>query len=196
MNGKKGSAAVVILALLGLIVLGGIGLTVYGVSSYNRMVQLHESIPHAWSDVDVVLQRRNDLIPNLVSVVKGFAKQEQTIYGQISQALSSFNRATTVPQKIAADNTLTGLLRGLVAVSLNYPQLQSNQNFQRLMDELAGTENRVAVERRKYNDTVLEYNRMIKTFPTNLIAKLGGLSPSEAYFKAEEGATAAPKVEF
>jgi len=193
---KKGQAKLIVLILLGVIVVGGLGLAAVGVSSYNRMVQLHESIPEAWSQVENVLQRRNDLIPNLVNTVKGFAKQEQTIYGQISTALTSFNRATTISGKIAADNSLTGLLRGLMAVSLQYPQLQSNQNFQRLMDELAGTENRIAVERRTFNEQVFAYNRMVKTFPTNIIARLGHLSPSEDYFKAVESAKTAPQVQF
>jgi len=192
----KGQAKIIALALLGIIVLGGIGLAGFGVSTYNRMVRLHEQIPGAWAQVENVLQRRNDLIPNLVNTVKGFAKQEQTIYGQISAALTSFNRATTVSGKIAADNSLTGLLRGLMAVSLQYPQLQSNQNFQRLMDELAGTENRIAVERMRFNETVLAYNSMVKTFPTNVVARLGGLKPSEDYFKAVESAKTAPQVQF
>jgi len=192
----KGQAKIIVLALLGIIVLGGLGIAAYGVSSYNRMVRLHEQIPGAWSQVENVLQRRNDLIPNLVNTVKGFAKQEQAIYGQISAALAAFNRATTTSEKIAADNTLSGFLRGLTAVSLQYPQLQSSERFQRLMDELAGTENRIAVERMRYNETVLAYNTLVKTFPTSLIAKIGGLSPAEDYFKAEAAAQVAPKVEF
>ncbi len=157
---------------------------------------MREAIPAAWGQVDNMLQRRNDLIPNLVNTVKGFAKQEQQIYGQISEALKSFNRATTVSDKIAADNTLTGLIKGLMAVSLQYPQLQSNQNFQRLQDELAGTENRIAVERMKFNEAVQAYNSKIKMFPTNLLARLGGLSPAQDYFKSVESAKTVPQVQF
>jgi LemA protein len=131
-----------------------------------------------------------------VSTVKGFATQEKTIYGQISTALTSFNRATTVSGKIAADNTLSGLIRGLMAVSLQYPQLQSNQNFQRLMDELSGTENRIAIERMHFNETVLAYNTLVKTFPTNILARLGHLAPSEDYFKATDAAKTVPQVQF
>jgi LemA protein len=190
-NGMKGQAKIILLVILGVLLLGGF----YCVSTYNAMVRLHEQIPGAYAQVNVVLQRRNDLIPNLVSTVKGFAKQEQTIYGQISQALASFNKATTVSGKVAADNTLSGLIRSMMAVSLQYPALQSNQQFLRLQDELAGTENRIAVERRTFNETVLAYNSRVKTFPTSLIAKFGNLQPEE-YFKATDAAQTAPQVQF
>jgi LemA protein len=189
---KRGQAAIVLLILLGLFAAAA----VYGVHTYNRLVKLHEQIPAAWSQVENVLQRRNDLIPNLVNTVKGFAKQEQMIYGQISAALQSFSRAQTISDKLAADNSITGLLGRIMALSVQYPKLQSNENFQRLQDELSGTENRIAVERMRFNEIVQEYNSLVKTFPTNLVARLGGFSPSEAYFKAEEGAHSAPKVQF
>jgi len=189
---SKGQASVVLIVLLGLIV----GLGAYGAMTYNKLVRLHEQVPAAWSQVENVLQRRNDLIPNLVSTVKGFAKQEQTVYGQISQALQNFSRAQTIPDKIAADSSITGLLSRIMAISVTYPKLQSNENFMRLQDELAGTENRIAVERMRFNETVQEYNSLVKTFPTNIVAKLGGFTASESYFKADEAAKVAPKVSF
>ena len=189
---NKGQAKLILIVLLGLIV----GLAGYFGTTYNRLVRLHEQIPASWAQVENVMQRRNDLIPNLVNTVKGFAKQEQTIYGQISMALQSFSRAQTIPEKIAADSSITVLLSRIMALSVNYPKLQSNENFLQLQDELAGTENRIAVERMRFNQTVQEYNSLVKTFPTNIVARLGGFSPSEAYFKADEAAHTAPKVSF
>ena len=178
---RKGQVTLVLIVLLGLIV----GLVGYGAMTYNKLVRLHEQVPAAWAQVENVLQRRNDLIPNLVNTVKGFAKQEQVIYGQISQALQSFSRAQTIPDKIAADSSITGLLSRIMAISVNYPKLQSNENFLHLQDELAGTENRIAVERMRFNETVQTYNSLVKTFPTNIIARIGGFTPSETYFKAD-----------
>jgi LemA protein len=188
----RGQGKVGLLVVLGLIVVIGI----YAARTYNRLIQLHEQIPAEWSQVENVLQRRNDLIPNLVNTVKGFAKQEQIIYGDMTKALASFSRATTVNEKIAADNTISGLLSRILAVSLQYPQLKSNENFQRLQDELAGTENRIAVERKRFNEVVQAYNTKVKTFPTNLVANATGFKPSEDYFKAAEGAKTVPQVTF
>ena len=188
----RGQAKVALLVLVGFLV----GITGYGVVTYNRIVRLHEQIPAAWSQVENVLQRRNDLIPNLVETVKGYAKHEQTVFGDISKALQSFNRATTISEKIAANDTITGLLSRILAVSLQYPNLKANESFNRLQDELAGTENRIAVERMRFNETVQTYNSMVKTFPTNMIARLGGYTPSEAYFKAAEAAHSVPAVKF
>ncbi len=168
----------------------------YAGMTYNRLVTLHEQIPHAWSQVQNVLQRRNDLIPNLVETVKGYAKHEQTVFHDVSEALKAFNRATTVQDKIAADNSITSLLGRIMAISLQYPNLKADQQFLRLSDELAGTENRIAVERMRFNDMVQEYNTKVKTFPTNIVARLGGFNPNEAYFKAEEAAQKAPAVHF
>lgn len=180
-----------------LIVLGAVALAAaYGVSTYNKLVRLHEQVPAAWSQVENVLQRRNDLIPNLVQTVKGYAAHEQKVFGDIAEALKSFNRATTIQDKIAANDSISGLLSRLLAVSVQYPNLKANENFNRLQDELAGTENRIAVERMRFNDTVQAYNSLVKTFPTNLIARLGGFTPTEAYFKASEESHTAPKVQF
>jgi LemA protein len=188
----RGQAKVALLVVLGVVVL----FVGYGISGYNRLVKLHEQIPAAWSQVENVLQRRNDLIPNLVNTVKGYAKHEQQIFKDVSEALKSFNRATTVSEKLAADNSITSLLGRIMAVSLQYPNLKADAQFNRLSDELAGTENRIAVERMRFNDMVKEYNTKVKTFPTNLVARLGGFKPSEDYFKAAEAAKAVPSVQF
>ncbi len=188
----RGQAKVALLVVLGALVLfGG-----YGVSSYNRLVKLHEQIPAAWSQVENVLQRRNDLIPNLVNTVKGYAKHEQQIFKDVSEALKSFNRASTVSDKLAADNSISSLLSRIMAISLQYPNLKADAQFNRLSDELAGTENRIAVERMRFNEMVQEYNTKVKTFPTNLIARLGGFKASEDYFKASEAAKTVPSVSF
>ena len=188
----KGQAKIGLVIVLGLLVLIG----AYGVATYNRIVRLHEQIPAGWAQVENVLQRRNDLIPNLVETVKGYAQHEQKVFGDIAEALKSFNRATTIQEKITANDSISGLLGRILAVSVQYPNLKANENFNRLQDELAGTENRIAVERMRFNETVQAYNSLVKTFPTNLIARLGGFMPSEAYFKAAESAHSAPQVKF
>src|SRR6266851_709122 len=166
------------------------------VSRRNQMAVKREAVNAAWSQVDVVLQRRADLIPNLVETVKGFAVQAQTVFGEIAKARSALLSANTPADKIAANQRLDSALGRLLVVVENYPQLKSNENFLRLQDELAGTENRIAVERRRYNDTVQDYNTYISLFPNNLVASLSGFSRNDAYFKTEEGARQAPKVNF
>jgi LemA protein len=146
--------------------------------------------------VDVVLQRRADLIPNLVETVKGFAVQEQTVFGDIAKARSALLSASTPTDKIAANQRLDSALGRLLVVVENYPQLRSNENFLRLQDELAGTENRIAVERRRYNETIQDYNTYISLFPNSLVATLSGFPRNDAYFKTDEGARQAPKVNF
>ncbi len=188
----RGQAKTGLLILLGVVLVAG----AFGVMTYNRLIRLQEGIPAAWSQVENVLQRRNDLIPNLVATVKGYAKHEQQILNQVSEALKSFNRATTVNEKLAADNSITGLLGRIMAISLQYPNLKADQQFIRLQDELAGTENRIAVERMRFNQMVQEYNTKVKTFPTNVIARFAGLKASEDYFKAEEPAKKVPQVTF
>jgi LemA protein len=166
------------------------------VSHRNQMAVKREAVNAAWSQVDVVLQRRADLIPNLVETVKGFAVQEQTVFGEIAKARSALLSANTPADKIAANQRLDSALGRLLVVVENYPQLKSNENFLRLQDELAGTENRIAVERRRYNETVQDYNTYISLFPNNLVASLSGFSRNDAYFKTDEGARQAPKVNF
>jgi LemA protein len=188
----KGQAKLVLLILLGAAVL----VAAYGVMTYNSLVRLHEQVPAAWAQVENVLQRRNDLIPNLVETVKGYAQHEQKVFGDIAEALKSFNRATTIQDKIVANDSISGLLSRIMAVSVQYPNLKANENFNRLQDELAGTENRIAVERMRFNETVQAYNTLVKTFPTSVIARLGGFTPSETYFKAAPEAQTAPHVKF
>jgi LemA protein len=166
------------------------------ISRRNEMVVKREAVNAAWAQVDVVLQRRADLIPNLVETVKGFAAQEQTVFGDIAKARSALLGAHSPAEKIAANGQLDSALGRLLVVVENYPQLKSNENFLRLQDELAGTENRIAVERRRYNDTVQDYNTFIALFPNSLVASMSGFARNDAYFKTEEGARQVPKVSF
>jgi LemA protein len=175
-------------------------LLIVGFSSYvgarNQMVTKNETVKAAWSQVDIVLQRRADLIPNLVETVKGFALQEQTVFGDIAKARSRLLSASTPQDKIAANQQLDGALGRLLVVVENYPQLKSNENFLRLQDELAGTENRIAVERKRYNDALQDYNTFIGLFPNSLWAGIAGFKRNDAYFAASEGSRNAPKVDF
>jgi LemA protein len=184
-----------------LIAIGIIVLLIFaGASSYigakNQMVTKNESVKAAWSQVDIVLQRRADLIPNLVETVKGFALQEQTVFGDIARARSRLLSANTPADKIAANQQLDGALGRLLVVVENYPQLKSNENFLRLQDELAGTENRIAVERKRYNDALQDYNTYIGLFPNSFWAGIAGFKRNDAYFAASEGAKTVPKVDF
>jgi LemA protein len=186
------------IALAILVVLLVIGLLLGSsfVTRRNQMAIKREAVNSAWSQVDVVLQRRADLIPNLVETVKGFAAQEVTVFGDIAKARSALLGASTPADKIAANQRLDSALGRLLVVVENYPQLKSNENFMRLQDELAGTENRIAVERRRYNETLQDYNTYLSLFPNNLVASLGGFARNDAYFKADEGARQVPKVNF
>ena len=166
------------------------------VTRRNQMAIKREAVNAQWAQVDVVLQRRADLIPNLVQTVKGYAVQEQTVFGDIAAARAALVGAKNPSEKIAANGQLDSALSRLLVVVENYPQLKSNENFQRLQDELAGTENRIAVERKRYNDAVQDYNTYISLFPNSLVASFGGFARNDAYFKTEEGARQAPKVNF
>ena len=166
------------------------------VGARNQMVTKNEAVKSAWSQVDVVLQRRAELLPNLVETVKGIALQEQTVFGDIAKARSSLLSASTPTDKIAANQRLDGALGRLLAIVENYPQLHSNENFLRLQDELAGTENRIAVERKRYNDTLQDYNTYIGLFPNSIWASLAGFNRNDAYFAASEGSRQPPKVDF
>jgi LemA protein len=187
---KAGIVALVVLALVALLV-GGM----YA-GSRNEMVRKNETVKSAWAQVDVVLQRRADLIPNLVETVKGFAAQEQTVFHDIASARSALLGAQTPADKIAANGQLDGAIGRLLAIVENYPQLKSNENFLRLQDELAGTENRIAVERKRYNDSVQDYNTYIGLFPNNVFAGWSGFQRNNAYFAAPEASRGAPKVQF
>jgi LemA protein len=162
----------------------------------NQIVTKNEVVRAAWAQVDVVLQRRADLIPNLVATVKGYARQEQTVFGDIARARSALLSAKTPPDKIAANQQLDGAIGRLLAIVENYPQLKSSDNFQRLQDELAGTENRIAVERKRYDDALQDYNTYISRFPNNIIANYAGFKRNDAYFAASEPARQTPKVDF
>jgi len=187
----KTGIIILIVVILLLVVFGGMF-----VSRRNEMVVKREAVNSAWSQVDVVLQRRNDLIPNLVETVKGIAGQEQKVFGDIAAARAAMMGAKTPAEKIAANGQVESALGRLFAIVENYPQLRSNENFLRLQDELAGTENRIAIERKRYNDTLQDYNTYIGLFPNNIIASLAGSPRNDAYFKAEEGARQAPRVNF
>src|ERR1700682_3929542 len=189
----KGLIAVIVIIVL----LVGV-LAVFGqyVSVKNTLVAKNEAVKSAWSQVDIVLQRRADLIPNLVEAVKGYAKQEQTVFGDIAKARSRLLSAGTPTDKIAANQQLDGAIGRLLLVVENYPQLKSNENFLRLQDELAGTENRIAVERKRYNDTLQDYNTYVQKFPNNIYAGWAGFKPNEAYFAASEESRQVPKVNF
>lgn len=162
----------------------------------NEMVRLNEQVKSNWAQVDVVLQRRADLIPNLVETVKGFAAQEQTVFHDIAQARAALLGAHSPEEKIAANRQLDGALGRLLLVVENYPQLKSNENFLRLQDELAGTENRIAVERKRYNDSVQAYNTYIALFPNDIFAGWAGFQRNNAYFEASPTSREAPKFQF
>ena len=182
---------VVIVLLVGVLVFFG-----QYVSVKNTLVTKNEAVKSAWSQVDIVLQRRADLIPNLVEAVKGYAKQEQTVFGDIAKARSQLLSAGSPQEKIAANGQLDGAIGRLLLIVENYPQLKSNENFLRLQDELAGSENRIAVERKWYNDTLQDYNTYVQQFPNSIFAGWAGFKPNEAYFAASEGAREVPKVNF
>jgi LemA protein len=187
---KKGLIAVAVVIVLLLLFVGSYA------SHKNEMVAKNETVKESWSQVDVVLQRRADLIPNLVQTVKGFATQEQTVFGDIAKARSALLSAPNPQSKIQANAQLDGALGRLLALSENYPQLRSSENFMRLQDELAGTENRIAVERRRYNESLKDYNTYVGQFPNSIYAGIAGFQRNDAYFNATESARTAPKVDF
>jgi LemA protein len=183
------------LVVLGVVVL--LALVVGGMlmGRYNSMVQQNEQINNTWAQVKVVLQRRADLIPNLVETVKGYAAHEKEIFENVAEARSKLAGAATPAEAANANAGLSSALGRLLAIAENYPDLKANENFIRLQDELAGSENRVAVERRAYNEAVRAYNAYIKTFPNNFIAGMFSFKERE-YFEADEAAKEAPKVKF
>jgi LemA protein len=170
-------------------------LVVMGVSGYNSLVALNENVNGKWSQIDNQLQRRADLIPNLVNTVKGFAAQEQQVIKSVTDARSKLAGAQGPAAKAQADSELSGALSRLLVVVENYPTLKSDANFRALMDELSGTENRIAVARKDYNDAVQVYNAKIQSFPTVIYARMLGFGPKE-YFKAQAGAANVPQVQF
>lgn len=190
---SKGKIAFV--AVTGIVLLLAISLYGFFKGTYNRFVSMDEAVKSSWAQVENQLQRRYDLIPNLVETVKGYAKQEKDVLIEVTNARSKVGGAANVPDKIAANNELSGALSRLLVVIERYPELKSNQNFIRLQDELAGTENRIAVERMRYNETVKSYNVAIRSFPANLLAGLFGFEKA-AFFETPAAAKTAPQVKF
>lgn len=186
---KKGLIVFIVLVVIVAALAGTV------ISKYNQLVTLNEEVSVSLSQIDNQLQRRNDLIPNLVETVKGYAAQEKEIFESIAEARSKLIGATGVTEKSEADSELSGALSRLLAISENYPDLKSNQNFIQLADELAGTENRIAVARQDYNTVAADFNKVSKSFPMNLFAKMFGFEPA-AYFEAAEGAEDVPAVDF
>jgi len=182
-------------ATVGVILLLAISLYGFFKGTYNRFVSMDEAVKSSWAQVENQLQRRYDLIPNLVETVKGYAKQEKEVLIEVTNARARVGGAANVPDKIAANNELSGALSRLLVVLERYPDLKSNQNFIRLQDELAGTENRIAVERMRYNDMVKSYNVAIRSFPANLLADMFGFQKA-AFFEAPAAAKTSPQVKF
>jgi LemA protein len=178
------------IAILGiLVVLSFVGL-------YNQIVTKHETVTAQWAQVENQLQRRNDLIPNLVNSVKGYTGYEKGVLENVTAARSQWAGAKSPQEKIQAASTMDGALARLLAVVENYPTLKADQTFLQLMDELSGTENRVAVERMRYNQAVRDYNIVVRTFPGNIVSSLARFKPAGEYFKAEEKTKAVPEVKF
>jgi LemA protein len=176
-----------------LVIVLAIGAGIWGM--YNSLVTKEQAIEGQWAQVETQYQRRYDLIPNLVNSVKGYMTQEKTIFEDIANARSRYAGATTTDEKAIASGEVEGALARLLAIMENYPNLRSIEAITSLMDELAGTENRISVERRRYNEIVLDYNTAIKTFPRNMLAGMFGFSAHE-YFESVTGADEVPKVEF
>jgi LemA protein len=183
-------AVVAVLLLAVLMVFGSY------VSARNQMVAKDQAVKEAWSNVDADLERRADLIPNLVETVKGFTKEESTVFGDIANARAGMLNAQGPAAKMAANNQLDGAIGRLLLLTENYPQLRSSDQFMRLQDELAGTENRIKVSRMRYNDAVRDYNTFILQFPNNIWAGMAGYHQNNAYFEASPAAQNAPVVKF
>jgi LemA protein len=182
-------ALIILLIIIGL-------LLVIGIAIYNSLVVLRNRCDNAWSQVDVQLRRRYDLIPNLVETVKGYAKHEREVFEKVTEARTKAINAQTVKEQGEAENMLTGALKSLFAVVENYPELKANQNFLLLQEELAGTEGKIAYARQFYNDTVMKFNMKQQVFPSNIIAGMFGFKPRE-YFEIEEPEARGPvKVSF
>jgi LemA protein len=184
------------LGIVGVLIL--IVLMVFGsyVGARNQMVAKDQNVKSAWSEVDVQMERRADLIPNLVSTVKGFTKEESTVFGDIANARAGMLNAQGPAAKIAANGQLDGAIGRLLLLTENYPQLRSSDQFMRLQDELSGTENRIGVARKRYNDAIQDYNTFILQFPNNIWAGMAGFRQNDAYFAASPAAQQVPNVQF
>jgi LemA protein len=168
---------------------------IFLISPYNRLTRMDVATGQAWAEVNNQLQRRNDLIPNLVNTVKGYATHEKELFEHIADARAKLAGAANIPDKIQASNEMTGLLSRLLVVVENYPQLKANENFMKLQDELAGTENRLAVARTRYNEAVGNFNAAIRVFPSNVIAGIFGFTAKQ-FFEVPESAKQVPQVQF
>ncbi len=186
----------VLLGVLGLIVLVALFAGGSYVSAKNQMVQKSADVDASFSNIDVDLQRRADLIPNLVATVKGYAKVEETVLTNIANARAGLMTAQTPNEKLAANDRLNVALLPLMRMQENYPQLKSNDQFMRLEDELAGTENRIAVARLRYNSAIKDYNVFIEQFPNSIWAGMAGFHPKTGYYAADASSKEAPKVDF
>ncbi len=171
-------------------------LVLVSIGAYNRLISLDENTDTAWAQVETVLQRRYDLIPNLVNTVKGYAAHESHLFEEITRLRSQWGEAKTTDEKAQTATQMESALARLMVVVENYPELKANQNFMALQDELAGTENRIAVERRRFNEVVRDYNMAVRRFPANLFARAFGFDAKKNYFEAVEDAAKAPSVEF
>lgn len=188
----SGFGRTALLAVLGLAILIGL----WWMMTHNRLVGLHEGVKTSWAQVETVLQRRFDLIPNLVNTVKGYAAHEREILEEVTRLRSQWGEAKTSDDKAKVAGELEGSLARLLLVSENYPDLKASQNFRDLQVELSGTENRVAVERERYNESVRDYNTAIRRFPASLVANASGFTSDLTYFAAAKQAQEAPKVDF
>lgn len=186
---KKSTIAIIVVVVILIAIIAGL------VSSYNGVVSLSEDVDNKFATIDTMLQRRADLIPNLVNTVKGYTNQEQAVIDSVTDARAKLAGANSVEEKANADQELSTALSNLLVVVENYPDLKSSQNFINLSDELAGTENRIATARKDYNDAVREYNTKIKRFPTNIVSGMFGYGERE-YFQASEGSEEVPTVDF
>ena len=186
---KKTSIVLVVIAIAAVAILGTCGV------QYNSLVKSEESVDASWSQVENVLQRRADLIPNLVETVKGYAAHEKEIFTEVANARARLLAANTPEQVEASERGMQSALGRLLAIAERYPDLKANENFIRLQDELAGTENRIAVERKRYNDAVRDHNTRIRRFPTRLVASVTGFDQKD-YFEASPESRQTPKVDF
>ena len=186
---KKSTIVIIVVVVILIAIIAGL------VSSYNGVVSLSEEVDNKFATIDTMLQRRADLIPNLVNTVKGYTNQEQAVIDSVTDARAKLAGANSVGEKANADQELTSALNNLLVVVENYPDRTSSQNFINLSDELAGTENRIATARKDYNDAVKKYNTKIKRFPTNIVSGMFGYGEKE-YFQASEGSEEVPTVDF
>ena len=190
---KRGT--IILLVIVAVVIIFAMSLYGFVKGSYNALVAGDEGVKGAWAQVETQLQRRFDLIPNLVETVKGYATHEREVLTQVTEARAKVGGSATIEDKISANNQLSSALSRLLMVVENYPNLKANENFIRLQDELAGTENRLAVERRRYNETVQAFNVLLRQFPRNIIANFFGFKRA-AFFEAPGEAKVAPKVQF